>query len=199
MESYHTSRRRRAMRPRAWYIPAVDAFDATGSRELPMRKVFHAPPILLLLTLGPALDGCGGTGVGDADPLGGPVAAVESGSEAIRQGVGQIGDIVTGGIVSGATSRRQLQEAAREHRELAAHLERLERFFRRRKIHLSDDDERALERARAGLADAARALRASGAKAGPDLYRPLDRARGTFNRLAERYGAPPYEGYIAVK
>jgi len=164
-----------------------------------MRKNLSALAILLLVSLGHTLTGCGGTGVGDADPLGGPVAAVESGSEALRQGVGRVGDIVTGGIVSGAAARRQLQEVEREHRELAAHLDRLERFFSLRKIRLSADDERALERARADLDDAARALRASDAKAGSALYRPLDRTRGTFNRLADRYGAPPYEGYIAVK
>ena len=126
------------------------------------------------------------------------VATVETGAESLRQGAGQLGNIATLGIFERLGTGKQRSSLLREVRDLRAHMSRLERYLTERRVRLAPKDDSALRRADENIASARRRLREKEFSRGDarEIYGGLDRARGTFNLIHQRYGAPRYTGHV---
>lgn len=134
--------------------------------------------------------------VGTAAGVG--VATVETGAESLRQGAGQLGNIATLGIFERMGTGKQRSSLLREVRDLRAHMTRLESYLKERRVRLAPKDDSALLRADEDIDSARRRLRDKGFSRDDarKIYGGLDRARGIFNLIHQRYGAPRYTGHV---
>jgi hypothetical protein len=160
--------------------------------------------VLRLFSLGIAvllLFGCQGASQAVEETVRLPVQAVGAGVRAIGKGVEGVGRTATEGVVGRLLTDRSRAELLREHRELSAHMGKVEGQIIQGRILLSEGERGILQGAKDGLAAVSRQLEPERIplELGLRVQSQLDKVREAFQVLRQRHPIPAYAGFVATR
>lgn len=160
-----------------------------------MSRLFYLGIAVLLLS------GCQGASQAVEETVRLPVQAVGAGVQAVGKGVEGVGKTATEGVVGRLLTDRSRADLLREHRELGAHMGKVESHIIQGRVLLSEGERGILRSAKDGLAAAGRQLEPERIplELGLRVQSQLDKVREAFQVLRQRHPIPAYTGFVATR